>query len=82
MRPAPVDPAEAEAMLAEVPALAALVAGYRGRPAVDRAALLETVVRVGALAAGLGPRLGELDLNPLIVGPDGAAVVDARLVLE
>jgi acyl-CoA synthetase (NDP forming) len=82
MRPAPVGAAEAEAMLAEVPALAALVAGYRGGPAVDRAALLDAVVRAAILAAGLGPRLGELDLNPLIVGRDGAAVVDARLVLE
>ena len=81
MRPAPVAPAEAEAMLAETPALAVLIAGYRGRPAADRRALLATVVRVGALAAALGPRLVELDLNPVIVGTAGAAVIDARIIL-
>ena len=82
MRPAPVTPAEAEAMLAETPALAALVAGYRGRPAAAGAALMDAVVRVGALAAALGSRLAELDLNPLIVGPEDAVVVDARIILE
>lgn len=82
MCPAPVTPADAEAMLAETPALAALVAGYRGRPAADHAALLDAVVRVGALAAALGPRLAELDLNPLVVGREGATVVDARILLE
>jgi hypothetical protein len=82
MRPAPVTPAEAEAMLAETPALAALVAGYRDRPAAAGAALMDAVVRVGALAAALGSRLAELDLNPLIVGPEDAVVVDARIILE
>ncbi|MGH7266279.1 MAG: acetate--CoA ligase family protein, partial [Candidatus Rokuibacteriota bacterium] len=82
MRPAPVSREEAEGMLGETPGLAALVAGYRGRPPGNREALLDTVVRVGALAAGLGPRLRELDLNPVIVGPDTATVVDARIVLE
>ena len=41
-------------------------------------------VRIAALAAGLGPRLAALDLNPVIVGPlgAGATVVDARIVLD
>lgn len=83
LRPAPLSRADAEAMLAETPGLAALLDGYRGGPPADRDALLETVVRVAALAVALGPRLGELDLNPVIVGPPGAgaAVVDARVVL-
>ncbi len=81
LRPAPVALLEAEAMLGETPALAALLAGYRGRPAADRRALLDTVVRVGALAAALGPRLAELDLNPVIAGAAGALVVDARVIL-
>jgi hypothetical protein len=81
MRPAPLDREEAHGMLAETTALAALLAGYRGRPAGDREALLDVVVRVGALAAALGPRLRELDLNPVIVGADAATVVDARIVL-
>jgi acyl-CoA synthetase (NDP forming) len=84
MRPAPVTAAEAEGMLAEMSALGALLAGYRGRPAADRAALVDAVVRVSRLAAALGDRLAELDLNPVIVGRDGtgATAVDARIFLE
>jgi hypothetical protein len=81
MRPAPIDRAEAEAMLDETPALAALLDGHRGRPAADRAALVEALVRLGGLAAALGARLGEIDLNPLIVGPSGASAVDVRVIL-
>lgn len=81
MRPAPVGREEAGAMVGECRALAALLAGYRGRPAADAAALATVVARVSALAAALGPRLAELDLNPVIVGRRGATVVDARVAL-
>jgi acetyltransferase len=81
MRPAPIGPAEAEAMLDDTPALAALLGGYRDSPAADRAALVETLVRLGGLAAALGARLGEIDLNPLIVGTVGASAVDVRVIL-
>jgi acyl-CoA synthetase (NDP forming) len=81
MRPAPIGLAEAEAMVDETPALAALLAGYRGGPGADRAALVEALVRVGGLAVALGARLGEIDLNPLIVGPAGASAVDVRVIL-
>jgi acyl-CoA synthetase (NDP forming) len=82
MRPAPVFLADAAAMLDETPALAALLAGHRGRPGGDRAALIDVVVRLGALAAALGTRLAEIDLNPVIVGTDGATVVDARVIVS
>jgi hypothetical protein len=82
MRPAPVSPEEAQAMLAEVPALDAQLGGFRGGPAADRRALSEVVSRASTLAAALGARLGELDLNPVVVGPEGAVVVDARLILQ
>jgi hypothetical protein len=64
--------------------LDALLKGYRGGPPADRADLVDTVARVAALAAGLGPRLVALDLNPVIVGSLGAGVtvVDARIVLD
>jgi hypothetical protein len=41
------------------------------------------MVRVGWLAATLGPRLGELDINPLLVrnAGDGAVALDARATL-
>ena len=47
-------------------------------PALDRHAVIDTIVRIGRLADEL-PEIAELDLNPLIVGVDGCLVVDARI---
>lgn len=58
-----------------------LLDGYRGRPRADVASLREVVLRVGALAEDL-PEIAELDLNPVLVGVDGAQVVDARVRVE
>jgi acyl-CoA synthetase (NDP forming) len=55
-----------------------LLFGYRGTPAVDTAALEDAILRVGLLAERV-PEIAELDCNPLIVTPDGARVVDARV---
>jgi acyl-CoA synthetase (NDP forming) len=84
MAPAPCDEAAAERLIVECGALDALLGGYRGGPPGDRAGLVDTVTRAAALAAGLGPRLAALDLNPVIVGSlgAGATVVDARIVLD
>jgi acetate---CoA ligase (ADP-forming) len=84
MVPAPCDAGAADRLIRECRALDALLAGYRGGPAADRASLIEIIWRASALAAGLGSRLAALDLNPVIVGPPGAGatVVDARIVLD
>jgi acetate---CoA ligase (ADP-forming) len=58
-----------------------LLDGYRGRPKAAVGALRELVLRLGALAEDL-PEVAEVDLNPVIVGTDGVAVVDARIRLE
>jgi len=55
-----------------------LVAGFRGAPAADRAALEDLVHRLGRLAEDF-PEVSELDLNPVIAGPDGCVAVDARV---
>jgi acyl-CoA synthetase (NDP forming) len=54
-----------------------LVAGYRGAPAADTAALADLIHRLSRLGEDL-PEVAELDLNPVIAGPDGCVVVDAR----
>ncbi|NUR74445.1 MAG: GNAT family N-acetyltransferase [Hamadaea sp.] len=59
---------------------ARLLTGYRGAPGVDTAAVEELVHRLGRLAADL-PQVAELDLNPVVAGPDGLVVVDAKLRL-
>ena len=55
-----------------------LLEGYRGAPRADVAALEDILVRIAALAAA-HPEIAELDCNPVLVGPDGATVVDARV---
>ncbi len=56
---------------------APLLTGYRGSTPVDIDALVDVVMRCGRLAEDL-IELSEADLNPVIAGPDGVVVVDAR----
>jgi acetyl coenzyme A synthetase (ADP forming)-like protein len=78
-RLAPIAAGEAEAMIGELK-LAKLLDGYRGRPAVPRAALADVVARVAMLVDDL-PEVAELDLNPLVCTADGLCAVDARIRL-
>jgi acetyl coenzyme A synthetase (ADP forming)-like protein len=55
-----------------------LVAGWRGAPAADRDALADLLLRLSRLAEDV-PEVAELDLNPVIAGPDGCVAVDARV---
>jgi acetyltransferase len=55
-----------------------LVAGYRGRPPLDAAALEDLLQRLSALAVA-HPEIAELDLNPVIADADGYVAVDARV---
>ncbi|GAA4473904.1 bifunctional acetate--CoA ligase family protein/GNAT family N-acetyltransferase [Phytohabitans houttuyneae] len=59
---------------------ARLLTGYRGAPPVDTAAVEDLVLRLGRLAEDI-PEIAELDLNPVLVGADGAVAVDAKLRL-
>jgi len=55
-----------------------LVRGYRGKPPADADCVVGVLHRLSALGEDL-PEVAELDLNPLIVGPDGCVAVDARV---
>ncbi len=55
-----------------------LLSAFRNRPAVDRDAVVEVLLRVSDMIAEL-PQIRELDINPLIAGPDGVLAVDARI---
>jgi acyl-CoA synthetase (NDP forming) len=57
-----------------------LLDGARGRPAVDIDALAETLSRFSALVCALRDSVKEIDVNPLIAGPDGCIAVDALVV--
>ena len=57
-----------------------LLDAQRGRPAANVDALAEALARLSVLAHELGPWIGELDINPIIVGPERAVAVDALVV--
>jgi len=71
---APVSAERARAMLDSL-AASPLFTGARGRPPLDVDAVVEAVVRVSWLAADLGARLVDLEVNPLIVARAGAGAV-------
>ena len=54
-----------------------LLDGFRGAPPARVEALENVLLRVSALVED-HPELAEMDLNPVLVGPEGAVVVDAR----
>jgi acyl-CoA synthetase (NDP forming) len=76
---APVSTADA-ARAIEGLRIAPLFHGFRGRPELSLGAVAELVHRVGMLAAAV-PELQQLDLNPVIVGPDGCVAVDALVAV-
>jgi acetyltransferase len=82
LRIAPIEREEAVRMIQEVRGYP-LLTGARGRPKADIAALAETLVRVSRMAVALGPRLEQLDINPLVVLPQGSGVkvADALAIL-
>ncbi len=82
MAVAPISAAHASRLIARL-RIAPVLAGARGRPPADMTALADTIARVSELAAALGPRLTELDINPLLVRESGAGVIalDARATL-
>jgi acyl-CoA synthetase (NDP forming) len=55
-----------------------LLDGYRGAPKVDVAALEDILVRLSSIAAAHAEVL-ELDCGPVLVSPEGAIVLDARV---
>ncbi|NMJ43555.1 acetate--CoA ligase family protein [Roseomonas sp. JC162] len=82
MAPAPLTLSEARAMI-EGLRVAPLLRGLRGRPPADIDAAADALMRLSWLAADLGPRLAELDVNPLILraAGQGTIAVDARATL-
>ncbi len=55
-----------------------LIGGFRGSPAADARAVVDLVLRVARLADDF-PEVADLDLNPVIAGPNGCVAVDARV---
>jgi acetyltransferase len=82
-RIAPFDLATAHDMIGELRG-AVLLGPWRGYPARDVDALARLLVDLGHAAMAIGPRLAEIDLNPVFVRAAGEGVVaaDALVVLH
>ena len=79
----PTDRAEVERAIRGLK-VAKLLAGYRGKPAADVDAVIDAVMAVARFADAYRDRLVELDVNPLLVLPEGqgAVAVDALIVMS
>ncbi|HWI13529.1 MAG TPA: acetate--CoA ligase family protein, partial [Burkholderiales bacterium] len=80
-RLAPVTPAMAREMIAEIKGYPVL-AGARGKPPADIDALADAIVKLSALAVDLEDKVAELDVNPLFVMERGAGVKAADALIK
>jgi acetyltransferase len=80
-RKVPVTAREADGMLHELQGKA-ILAGVRGRPAIDRHRLIHLICAVSRFGAAAQDRLVELDLNPVLLGGDTAVAVDWLMILN
>jgi acyl-CoA synthetase (NDP forming) len=88
VRLCPISRDDAEEMLEALPG-AALLRGVRGKPAVDREALIELLLAIAgagtpecpSVVEALGDELLEFECNPVVASPAGVCALDARLVL-
>ena len=78
--PAPLSQADALALIAALKNQK-LLNGFRGTKPLDREALADVLVRIGALAAAC-PQIAEIDINPLMIADGHPIAVDAAIVLE
>jgi acyl-CoA synthetase (NDP forming) len=78
LRIAPVNRAEAEAMIREIRAIH-LLEGVRGQPPCDLESLAEVLVTVSWLPFRY-PKIDEVDLNPVFLFSKGLLVGDVRVI--
>ncbi|MBL0122905.1 MAG: bifunctional acetate--CoA ligase family protein/GNAT family N-acetyltransferase [Betaproteobacteria bacterium] len=76
----PLNPMLGEALI-QATRMRSLLDGYRDVPAVDRVALIDILLGASMMACLL-PWIEEMDLNPVLTHPLGAAIVDARVVIN
>lgn len=78
-RVAPIDLQDAKEMIKEIKAYK-ILEGARGMPPSDQKTLAEILVKVSNMLMEC-PEIKELDMNPILAYPDGARIVDARIIL-
>jgi acyl-CoA synthetase (NDP forming) len=78
---APFGPDEARDLLGEIK-VHRLLAGVRGSPPADIQAVAQLVSRFSVMITALAHELAEIDVNPVIAGPQGAVAVDVLVVTK
>ncbi len=73
----PASRAELAAALASLK-VSRLLDGYRGRPAADRDAVVDTLQRLACYATA-HPEIAEIEINPLFVLPAGVVAIDVLI---
>lgn len=60
-----------------------LLRGFRGKPEADLKSVVDVLVRVSQLAMDFRQNIAEIDINPLVIFPEGKGgiVVDSSIVL-
>jgi acyl-CoA synthetase (NDP forming) len=79
LRLLPVTPQDVTAMIDGLK-LNRLLTGFRGRPTADRAALEKTVLALAKFYLDHRARIDDIEINPLMVRPNGAVAVDVRVI--
>ena len=62
--------------------LSKILAGVRGKPAVDIENLCNAIARFSVFAATFSEYISEIDINPILVSQDGCCAVDALIILS
>ena len=58
-----------------------LVAGYRGRPALDVEAAVQALIGLSRLMIDAGDRIQSIDINPFLLRRRGGLALDGLVVL-
>ena len=82
LRVPPITRYDAEDMVKEIKGYRVLQ-GFRGKPKADLESIIDVLLKVSRLSIDLRESIKEMDINPLIVLPEGmgAKAVDTRIVM-
>lgn len=78
---APLTPQRARALIERVRSTQ-LLRGWRGGPHYDEQALADALCRLSEFAFSHADRIESIDINPLVVRPQGAACLDAVIAVR
>jgi acetyltransferase len=75
----PLDEESALALIART-RVSKIIAGYRGKPPLDKKALVKALIGLSQLATDAGARLESIDVNPFLLKRRGGLALDALVV--